>query len=836
LAEPTPGGLPPGTRRLRMFARGGMAIHAEWFTDPATGQAIAVVSSPVNLIIDGLPQVGTLDVSTDRLVIWTVDVLDAGRGDGSLQSEDIPLEIYMEGNIEFRQGQRIVYADRMYYDVNARRGIVLDAELLTPVPQYEGLLRLRADVLRQLNEHQFMAENAWITSSRMGRPRYRIQTEEAYFEHYQRMRFDPLTGAPVLDPETREPVIDHQGLATARNNVLFLGQVPIFYYPFIATDLTKPHYYVRRARLKNDSVFGTQVLTDWDAYQILGIQQPPEGTEWDVSFDLLTDRGFGHGTTFTYQRDSFLGWDGPTSGLVDYWGIHDTGLDNLGLGRRALRPAKDYRYRLFWQHRQLFANNMQLSAELGWISDRNFLEQYFEREWDELKDETTGVELKQIHDNISWSITADIRLNKFFTRTEWLPRFDHFWLGQELLADRFTWFEHTSAGYARFRTASVPEDPADAPFDYLAWERVAGPGVLPLATGSERLATRQELDLPVRLGPFKFVPYVLGEFAHWGEDRSGDDLQRLYGQVGVRASMPMWKVDPTVENQLFNVHGIAHKILFEVEFAYADANQDMTELPLYDPLDDDSVEHFRRRLAMNTFGLPLVPLPFDERFYALRTGMAGWVTAPSMEIADDLSTFRLGMRHRWQTKRGRPGSRRIIDWVTLDAHATLFPDELRDNFGKTVGLVDYDARWHVGDRLTLATSGAFDFFADGPRIISVGGFLSRPPRGSLYLGVHLLDGPIDSTILAFSYTYRMSPKWVSSFGTTVDLADDGNIGQNFSLTRVGESFLISLGVTVDHSRDNVGVNVAVEPRFLPMTRLGRAGGARIPPAGAYGLE
>jgi len=53
---------------------------------------------------------------------------------------------------------------------------------------------------------------------------------------------------------------------------------------------------------------------------------------------------------------------------------------------------------------------------------------------------------------------------------------------------------------------------------------------------------------------------------------------------------------------------------------------------------------------------------------------------------------------------------------------------------------------------------------------------------------------------------------------------------------VGESFLISAGITVDASRDNVGFNLAVEPRFLPTTRLGRAGGAQIPVAGAYGLE
>jgi hypothetical protein len=82
----------------------------------------------------------------------------------------------------------------------------------------------------------------------------------------------------------------------------------------------------------------------------------------------------------------------------------------------------------------------------------------------------------------------------------------------------------------------------------------------------------------------------------------------------------------------------------------------------------------------------------------------------------------------------------------------------------------------------------------------------------------------------------MSPKWVSSFGTSFDLGNDGNIGQRLTITRIGESLLVSAGFNVDASRGNVGAMLSVEPRFLPKTRLGQAGGVRIPVAGAYGLE
>ena len=848
-STPPAGPTRSGTRRIRVYTRSEVGVQFEWRRDPRSNRWIAVIEQGVNLIVEGLQEVESvaaglsqigappselslIDISTDRLVIWTSGIEEPDLSGERPLPDDVPLEIYMEGDIVFREGERVVYADQMYYDVNNRIGIVLDAELLTPVPDYEGLLRIKSEVLQQVGRDRFVARNSFITSSRMGRPGYRIQTADAYLEDRQWPAVDPWSGMPALDPFTGEPLLEHQRLATGRNNFLYLGELPVFYWPFLATDLKEPSFYIRRARLKNDSVFGTQALTDWDAYELLGIRRRPEGTDWDISFDYLSDRGFGHGTTFTYGRPDFLGIPGPSSGLLDFWGIQDEGVDNLGRLRRNVLPEKDYRWRLFWRHRQLLPNHFQLSAEAGWISDRNFLEQYYEREWDELKDQTTGVELKRSLDNTSWSITADYRVNKFFTQTDWLPRADHYWLGQPLFGDLFTWYEHSNVGYAQFGTARVPEDPA-AIFTYLPWE--TSPLATPLGVRGERVATRQEIDLPLVLGPVKVVPYALGEFAHWGEDRRGNDLQRFYGQTGVRASVPIWKVNPSVQSDLLNVHGLAHKVVFDVDFAWSDANRNLDELPLYDPLDDDSIEAFRRRFTTTTFG-GAIPARFDERFYALRSGLAGWVTSPSTEIADDFLALRFGVRQRWQTKRGMPGRRRIIDWIELDTHAVVFPEENRDNFGRALGLVDYDFRWHVGDRLTLLSQGGFDFFDDGQQVVTLGGFLTRPPRGSLYAGIHLLEGPFSSSVLSLAYSYRMSDKWVSSFGTSVDLGDEGNIGQRFAVTRVGESLLFSAGLNVDASRDNVGFNLAIEPRFLPKTRLGQAGGARIPVAGAFGLE
>ncbi|MBN2476084.1 MAG: organic solvent tolerance protein OstA [Pirellulales bacterium] len=829
-----------GTRRIRVFPRSNAPVQVQWFPDPHSDQWVAVIDSGVNMIVDGidtfvegLGQLDSIDVSADRMVIWTRDAQEPDLSGQRLQGQQAPLEIYMEGNIAFRQfisglGEQVIYAQRMYYDVANQRGTVIEAELLTPVPQYQGLLRLKAQVLQQLGRDRYFAQNGFLTSSRMGRPGYRIQSGNIQFEGIQRPLFDPLSGQPMIDGQTGQAMIGHQRQVTSQDNVLYLGDVPVFFWPTLSTDLEDPTFYIRGAQIKNDQVYGTQILTDWSAYELLGIRHAPAGTDWDFSLDYLGDRGFGHGTTFLYSRDHFFHLPGPAEGLIDYWGIQDHGSDDLGVDRRGLLPEKDYRFRLFGKHRQQLPDGFQWTGEVGWISDRNFLEEYYKREWDELKDQTTGLELKRIRENTSWSIAADVRPNEFFTQTEWLPRGDHFWLGQSVFRDAFTWFEHSQAGYGRFRVlepSTVNPDPA---FRFLPWEQRSAEGA--------RLITRQEIDWPLQLGPVKVVPYALGELGHWGQDINHDDVQRAYWQTGLRASMPMWRADPLVENPLFNVHGLAHKVVFDVELAFAESNRDMDRFPLYDPLDDDSIEAFRRRLAQNTFGLPTVPEPFDPRSYALRTGLGGWVTSPAAEIADDLTTLRMGVRQRWQTKRGMPGNRRILDWVVLDTGMTWFPDEMRDDFGKSVGLLDYDFRWHVGDRLTLLSEGVFDFFPDGQHVMTIGGFLSRPPRGRLYLGLRLLEGPISSHILSLSYDYQMSPKWISTFGTSIDFKDEGNLGQRFAITRIGESLLISAGFTVDPARDNVGVSLAIEPRFLPKSRLGQMGGAQIPVAGVYGLE
>ncbi len=139
-----------GARRVQVFPRSGVSIQARYFQNPRNpNEQVAVVTNGVQIRIDGLgiplptgDLVGqTLDISADRVVIWTPsNIRDYLEGEGN-EAENVPLELYLEGDIIFREGDRIVYAQAMYYNVPQRIGTILNAEVLTPVKNYAGLAR-----------------------------------------------------------------------------------------------------------------------------------------------------------------------------------------------------------------------------------------------------------------------------------------------------------------------------------------------------------------------------------------------------------------------------------------------------------------------------------------------------------------------------------------------------------------------------------------------------------------------------------------------------------------------------------------------------------------------
>lgn len=816
-----------GTRSVELLARGSSSLpQVEIVNRPDSGESVVIARGGVTVLVRDvsarLPsgerlQLGTVTLSADRVVGWLPTLGDLLRGTRDFSSAEG--ELYLEGDIVFRQGDRVIYANSMIYNVARETGVVLDAEAITTVPEYQGVVRVKAEAMRQMARDYFVATNAAVTTSRLGVPRYWLQSQRLELTQRPIATLDPISGLPVAESEP---------FVTSRGNFVYAGGFPVLYWPRFSTPLRRPTFYLTGARVENDEIFGTQVLLEWDLFQLLGFSNPPEGVESILLTDFLSERGPAIGTRTSYQLPSLFGIPGPVQGTYDSYLIDDDGLDVLGQGRRDLVPEETLRGRTLLRHRHYLAGGWEFIGEIGYLSDRDFLEQYFEQEWDREVDRTTGVRLRHYEGSQLLDLSANLQVNDFFRETERLPSLDHYALGGSLLGDWLTWSMHNELGYEKLNVADAPVDPAVA----------AQTATLPGEFGREGIVTRtrQELSMPLDAGPLKIIPFAIGEAAHYGEAVDGDELTRLWGGGGVRANLPLTRVDPTIQSSLLNVRGLAHKVDLSAEYFYADSDTNLEELPYYDPLDDNAQEQFRRSFIFSTFGGPPLPPEFDPRLFALRNGIQRYVASPSDTIVDDLQQIRLGMKHRFQTKRGLPGRERIVDLFRFDVETILFPDEESDNFGTTLGPTIYDAQYNLGDRVTLLSDGYLDFFDDGLRSISAGVRTSRPGVGDLYVGLLSLEGPISSTVLRSTLDHRLNEKWIASAGNTYDFGSVGNVGYSLGLTRIGESFLTQIGVSVDAGRDNTSFGFLIEPRFLPSPRLGRLGGQIIPPPGIEGLE
>jgi hypothetical protein len=395
------------------------------------------------------------------------------------------------------------------------------------------------------------------------------------------------------------------------------------------------------------------------------------------------------------------------------------------------------------------------------------------------------------------------QVNEFENNTQWLPRGDHYILGQPLLNDWLNYSSHSSVGYATLEPAEVPDDPEDifTPLNYVT----TADGLVAM--------TRHELSMPFNLGAVKLAPYALGEAAFWSDGLTQDSIDRFYGRAGVRGSLLMWRTYPYVQSDIFNLSGLAHKMLFNFDYGYADSSRGLNQIAQWNDINDDAQERFQQRYVQNTFG-GVLPAEFDPRFYAVRSLTGTSVTAPYHELVDDQHAVRLGWNHRLQTHVGPPGQQRIKDWMSLDLGVSYFPDAERDNFGEDFGLFSTRYAWHVGDRTSILASSLVDFFDEAQNLYSVGVLSQRSVRGSVYVGYRQIrGGPLDSQILTASYSYQMSPKWVSTASTAYDIGENENRGQSLTVTRIGEWLLLHVGFNFDASKNNVGLSIAVEPKF-----------------------
>ncbi len=659
---------------------------------------------------------------------------------------------YLEGDVVMSQGPNSIRASRVYYDFLKDRASILDAVARVMLLDRGIPLYVRAAEIRQLSRSRYTATDARVTTSEFFTPHYHIGAG----------RFDLVD----LTPGTTDggQVGARAGSFRIRNATLNVGGYPIAYWPYIQGNIDTSETAIRGLRTGFSDDFGLELETDWHLFNVAGLETP-EGFDATLSLDFFTERGPAVGVSGDYQRDDYFG-------LVRSYLLVDSGQDDLGRDREE-QSERDVRGRLLVRHRQYLPDDWQLSFELSYISDESFLEEFFKSEFDNDKEQETLLYLKKQRENWALTATFQTRILDFTTQTERLPDLAYLRLG-EPIGRGLAWYTENRLGAVRYR-------PANRSFvEFLRNGEPIGSGAV------LRVDSRQEINLPIDVGPARFIPFAVLRGSMWDDSPGDGGLSRVLATYGVRGSMYFSKVYPNAHSELLDIDGVRHIVKPDLVAWISHTNRDPHEL-----------------------------FPFDE----------------TAEGADEADGIALGVRQRWQTKRGIGESRRVVDFLEVDTEVGIFNDG--DSEEVTNGLVSFSRPensisrnyvnstliWQLNDRTALLSELNYDLNDGEVDVFNVSLAVERSPRFTYLLGYRFIEES-NSNLMGFDMNYRLTEKHTLALRELFDIARGETLDFTVALIRRFPRWFGAISFALDEAEDDFGVSISIWPEGLPQAALG----------------
>lgn len=660
--------------------------------------------------------------------------------------------LYLEGDVYLAQGPNVIRASRLYYDLFHERALILDAVVSTHIPQLNLPIYLRASEIRQLSTKQFSAENAILTTSEFHTPHY----------HVGARKIELINRTPAKPTGKRQT--PSAGTFRIRHATVNVADTPVFYWPSAGGNIDTTTTALRSLRLGFSDDFGAELESRWRLFSLLGYETP-EGFDASLNLDFYSERGPAIGADIDYERDESFG-------EIKSYVMNDDGEDNLGR-KRETKGYSGARGRLLVRHRQYLEADWQLSLELSYISDRGFLEEFFEKEFDNGKEQETLLCLKKQRNNWAFTALLQSRILDWTTQTESLPDFAFHYIGP-ISESGVPLYSENRLGVVRYR-------PGDQTFrEFLRNGDRDSSGT----TG--RIDSRQEVEHALDIGPIRVVPFVSGRLSAWEDTLVEDDKVRAFGTYGLRGSMYAWKVYPDVSSAMLNLNGLRHMVKADFAVWGAHTNIDAHEL-----------------------------FPFT----------------PTVETIDEIDGFSVGVRQRFQTKRGQGDNRRNVDVLTLDTEVGVFNDATSDRFTNGYfsptrpetsvarNYIDQSVIWRINDRTAFIAEGNYDMNDGEVDIFNVSVAIERPPRLSYLIGYRYI-AETDSNLLGFDANYRFTDKHSLALRELFDL-DRGQTHEfTVALIRKLPRWYSAVTFELDEAEDDFGVSFSLWPEGLPKAAIG----------------
>ena len=572
---------------------------------------------------------------------------------------------------------------------------------------------------------------------------------------------------PGFRLRTRRLVIVPGEYIEARDAVLYIRNVPVFYYPYYRRSLkTHPNNFVLVPGYR--SLYGPFLLTSYNWYW----NDQLDGT---LHLDTRQKRGFGFGPDFNYKLPGTLG-----EGTFKYYYTHD---DEPGLDFDKL-PIEDERRRIWYTHRATLQSNLTAKIVVRYQSDAQVVRDFFETEYRKNVQPSTFAEVDKLWQNFSLNAVGQAQVNEFFETVERLPDVKLSAFRQQIGSSPFYYESESSAGYFRRRV------PTPGTNDYEAF----------------RGDTYHQITLPQTLfGWLNVAPRVGGRFTHYGEAHGNaattHDEDRAVLNTGAELTFKASALWPAVSSRFWEIDGLRHIVEPSINYVFVPR-------PTRPPA----------RLPQFDYELPstrLLPIEFPDY--------------NAIDSIDSQNVIRFGIRNRLQTKR-KAGVDNIVNWA-LYADWRLRPRPDQNTFSDVYSDLDLKpfswlifnskTRYDLHEKLWREANHSVTFTPGERWSYSLGHRYLREIPG--------LGRDSGNNLIFSSLYYRFSENWAVHARHYFEARDGVMEEQQYSLYRDLRSWTAALSFRVRENRSGpTDFTVAITASLKAFPRFGLGHDANMP--------
>jgi hypothetical protein len=735
-------------------------------------------------------------LTASRIIGWTH--VQGSDGESPIPGKVKLDRFYAEENVLYWRNDEFLQAEKLYMNLWLKTGAAQDVTYRTYNPERDVPVVVRAKKFLQTGEGTYKAHSVEFTTCDYAKPHYSVGA-------------DTLRILRLPDGETA---------VSATHLTPQIQGVPFGYWPFLYAESDFDLGPLKRVEYGSNDRFGSYIETLW-GWEFSSVKRDDDGNvirdkngnkvyDYDIGLDVRLDyrerRGLAIGPEIDYQ------FDRDHEGFLYTYFMNDIKGPNPDndFDRQFLPREKEHRGRAWWFHRyDLYGTGgdleqLRLDTEANLISDRHFMEEFFEEEFKTGKDRETYTYLRYVDDNTYGSFLTRYRLNSFQTQTEYLPALRYTVHGEEVPNLPLVYSSDSSIGNLRRRRSRLSSQS-----DFR----------------SGRLDTYQQLAYPFSVGFIQARGFTGGRLTQYEQDPARDeDLTRYVLSGGMELFDDLHRTF-AVQSDSLGLDGLRH--IFSWHLRYSNnfaSNRAPNRVPSFDQRDpvgehEEIYLELRNRFQTRTgHGEDEETNSEDQEGEQKRqnedpSGNGDRASGQKTDLGNVHEFLSIGaaIEHYPNTNRDR---RRIRAQNHLDPAAWITSVQspssgqvLDDNYS----LLNADFQFEP--TLPFSLQGEYELNLEQRRIEASNSSFSLYPEDDLSLSIrHSFVRGLTETVNLDVRT-RLSDHWLVSGTASYDLDQSDNQDIQLGLGYRLHDFTVRFGAQFDDRRDDRAFTISITPNF-----------------------